>query len=808
MRCTIRIGWQNCCILKGVKKFLFEYEEGNIKSLLGIGGPRTDTDEHENARKALQREKSILQELVNDAENMHLVYLDRDFNFVCVNKAYAKTCGYKPEEMIGKNHFALYPNEENEAIFKRVRDTGVPAEFHDKPFVFPDQPERGVTYWDWTLKPVKNEAKDVEGLVFSLVETTERKKGEEALRKSEERYRSYIEVTGELGWTTNAEGEVIEDMPSWRNYTGQTFEEIKGSGWSKALHPSDLENTLRVWRQAINEKRKYEVEYRVRRHDGVYRHFLARGVPLFNEDRTVREWVGTCIDITERKKTEEVLREQNYAIESAPDAIFSTDNSLRIKSWNRAAEKMFCWKTQEVLGKATNEIFKPVSSTLNRTTHEEAMEQLMKSNSWKGELIYHKKSGTPISVAVSASLVKDEKGEVAGTVAVVHDVTKRIRRVKALREAQRDLKRAQAVARTGSWRMDVQRNVLLWSDENHRIFGVPRGTPMTYETFLEKVHPDDKKHVDERWKAALRGEPYDIEHRIIVDGEVKWVRERAELEFDSDGTLRGGFGTTQEITDLIEMRKKLEDAIVKVEVFADQMEDLAEERAMKLKDAERLAAIGATAGMVGHDIRNPLQAIVGDLYLLECDLASLPEGREKEGMKETIAEIRRSVDYINKIVQDLQDYARPINPAMQETDFEELCNEVLFKDDFPENIDATYWVDEKAKKFIADPELLKRILTNLVNNAVQAMPEGGKLEIHSRKEDDEVVLTVQDSGVGVPGEHRDKLFTPLFTTKSKGQGFGLAVVKRITEAIGGTVTFESEEGKGTRFIIRLPETKK
>jgi PAS domain S-box-containing protein len=353
--------------------------------------------------------------------------------------------------------------------------------------------------------------------------------------------------------------------------------------------------------------------------------------------------------------------------------------------------------------------------------------------------------------------------------------------------------------------MDTQRNVLLWSDENYRIFGVPKGTPMTYENFLEKVHSEDRKFVDRKWKAALQGEPYDIEHRIIVDGEVKWVRERAELEFNQAGTLRGGFGTTQEITDLIEMRQKLEDTRIQVEVFANQMENLAEERAEKLKDAERLAAIGATAGMVGHDIRNPLQAIVGDLYLLECDLVSMPRGKRKEEMKESIAAIKKSVDYINKIVQDLQDYAKPIKPALQETDFEELCSEVLFKDDFPENINATYWVDEKARKIVADAELLRRILTNLINNAVQAMPEGGRVEIQVCEKDGDFVVTVQDSGAGIAEEIKDKLFTPLFTTKSKGQGFGLAVVKRLTETLGGTVTFESEEGKGTKFIVRLPQ---
>ena len=130
----------------------------------------------------------------------------------------------------------------------------------------------------------------------------------------------------------------------------------------------------------------------------------------------------------------------------------------------------------------------------------------------------------------------------------------------ALLENEQDLNRAQAVAHTGSWRLDVRRNQLLWSDETHRIFGIPKETPMTYETFLSSVHPEDRKYVDRKWTAALRGEPYDIEHRIIVGDEVKWVRERAELEFNSKGELKGGFGTVQDITERKQMEKQLRDS--------------------------------------------------------------------------------------------------------------------------------------------------------------------------------------------------------------------------------------------------------
>ncbi len=122
---------------------------------------------------------------------------------------------------------------------------------------------------------------------------------------------------------------------------------------------------------------------------------------------------------------------------------------------------------------------------------------------------------------------------------------------------QQDLDHAEIIGMIGNWRMDVLRNKLDWSDENHRIFGLPKGRPMTYETFLATIHPKDRDYVDQKWQAALRGEPYDIEHRIIVADKVKWVRERAELEFDNKGNLLGGFGTTQDITDLKLIQQKL-----------------------------------------------------------------------------------------------------------------------------------------------------------------------------------------------------------------------------------------------------------
>ena len=113
----------------------------------------------------------------------------------------------------------------------------------------------------------------------------------------------------------------MEDIPSWRKFTGQSEEETKGAGWAKALHPGDIKHTMMALNNAVATKRAYEVEYRLRRHDGAYRHFLARGVPVFKDDGEIQEWVGTCVDITERKRAEEELGQQTLELEQLSDTL-------------------------------------------------------------------------------------------------------------------------------------------------------------------------------------------------------------------------------------------------------------------------------------------------------------------------------------------------------------------------------------------------------------------------------------------------------------------------------------------------------
>jgi signal transduction histidine kinase len=208
--------------------------------------------------------------------------------------------------------------------------------------------------------------------------------------------------------------------------------------------------------------------------------------------------------------------------------------------------------------------------------------------------------------------------------------------------------------------------------------------------------------------------------------------------------------------------------------------------------------------MVGHDIRNPLQAITSEVYLAKTDIESFPESEERQSLQESLKEIEKNISYVNKIVADLQDFARPPSPKIEEIDLKQTVDAVLANLNIPTNIEVKHSIRKDFSKLKVDQSYTQRILTNLVNNAIQAMPNGGTLTVETIQKDQKALIIVKDTGSGIPKNVRNKIFTPLVTTKAKGQGFGLSVVKRFTEAMGETVSFESEVGKRTNFIIMLP----
>ena len=331
---------------------------------------------------------------------------------------------------------------------------------------------------------------------------------------------------------------------------------------------------------------------------------------------------------------------------------------------------------------------------------------------------------------------------------------------RAVRESREDLDHAQAVAHIGSWRLDVRRNELLWSDESWRIFGVPRGTPLTYETFLGTVHPDDRGYVDARWTAALRGEPYDIEHRIVAGDRVSWVRERAELEVDDEGRLRGGFGTTQDITERKQAEERLRAALREKEVL--------------LKE-------------IHHRVKNNLQIIAS---MLNLQLGGLTDPAVREPLLEsqnrvrTLALIHEQLygsrdltriparTYLAELVHAVhQSFASPAGRVRLELDLEDVELEV-------------------------DTAIPVALISNeLLSNAFKhAFPDGreGRLEVSLRRVGNgRLELCVADDGVGLPPDLDFRTTATL----------GMQLVMALTTQLQGRIELHREGG--ARFLLEF-----
>jgi PAS domain S-box-containing protein len=216
--------------------------------------------------------------------------------------------------------------------------------------------------------------------------------------------------------------------------------------------------------------------------------------------------------------------------------------------------------------------------------------------------------GARRSVTGRGEVERDADGKVVLVRGTVHDITERKQAEEALRESEANLKKAQEIAHIGSWYLDVARDRLAWSDEVFRIFGIPTGTALTYGTFLDLVHPEDREALDQAWTSALHGAPYDIEHRIVVGGELKWVRERAQVEFDTDGRAVRGIGTVQDVT----ARKRAGDRIHRLARLQTEVAELGQDALRGAPLPEVLdGAVTRVAAVLGVDFCNVAEMLPG-----------------------------------------------------------------------------------------------------------------------------------------------------------------------------------------------------
>lgn len=257
----------------------------------------------------------LLERVFNSPRTM-IAYLDADFTFRRVNAAYAaadeKDTSYYP----GKNHFDLFPNEENEAIFEEVVRTGVPHVEYEKPFEYAEHPERGTTWWDWTVQPVFEDDK-VDGVVLMLTNVTDRVLARREVEHAEAQYAALARVVPAGVFHTDAEGRCTYVNPYWLALSGMTEADAYGHGWVAAVHPDDRDAVTTEWYAAVAEGRPFLMDYRFQQPDGTVVWLQGQASAERGPTGELLGWVGACVDITARKAMEEKLRSSERSLEDA-----------------------------------------------------------------------------------------------------------------------------------------------------------------------------------------------------------------------------------------------------------------------------------------------------------------------------------------------------------------------------------------------------------------------------------------------------------------------------------------------------------
>jgi PAS domain S-box-containing protein len=633
-----------------------------------------------------------------------------------------------------------------------------------------------------------------------------------ARQESEAHYRQLIECLPQLVWTCRADGPCDYLSPQWVEYTGIPGSKQLKYGWLEQIHPEDQERTIRRWKETAGKGVPLDIEFRIRRHDGMYRWFKTRAVPLLNVKGEIIKWLGTNTDIDDAKQAEGDRARLAAIVDSTTDAIVGMTLEGVVTSWNSGAETIFGYSKQEILGQSIKQIIPPEKhgleeTILNRLGNGEKMQHF--------RTLRRHKNGQLIPISLALSPVLNDRGQVVGISKVARDITERLRiereisqsreileervreRTLELSESNEALQRntnllieAQKIASLGSWILDLISNEVEWTEELFRIMGLdPKSQAPNYQD-------QEKMFTAESWSRLVSavshsistGEGYQLELEVVrPDRQKCWAVARGVTTRNAKGQVIRLGGTFQDITEL----KKMDLALY------EQKSQL--ERSNK--DLEQFAYVAS------HDLQEPLRAVSGCVQIFQSRYA----GQLDAGADELITHIVEGASRMQTLIHDLLTYSRVATheKSLSLVDAEEALGQAVghLKSSIEES-GARISSGVLPKVRMASSQLVQ-LFQNLIGNGIKYRnSEPPEIRVEATRKERNWEFSVRDNGIGIQAQYFDRifiLFQRLHTRREySGTGIGLALCKKIVEHHGGRIWLESEPGKGSTFYFTLP----
>lgn len=639
-----------------------------------------------------QKESISIKDALTENTKVHLAYLDSKFNFLAVNSMYAKGSGYKKTELLGKNHFDLFPSKENENIFKRVRDTGKAMEFKTKPFTFSGHPERGTTYWDWTLTPIKNQSNQVDGLVLSLLDVTEQKRSEQRILVQ------YLIVR------LMAESDDFDKISTKiLKIIGKGFDWAFGEFW-KVDKENKVLKCSQLWQSRFLHTDKFrEATKNITFQKGV-------GIPgrVWKSAKPV--WV------------EDVLKDLNF-----PRNSFAAEEGIHAAfAFPIIVEN----EVAGVLGFFNNRIQCP---------DKELLKVIESISNQIGQFIEHRRAENELHLANKASKELNKK-----IINILESITD------AFFALDGNLKFTYVNRRTEQ----------IFHKKREKMIGMN-----IWKVFPKAVKSTFYKKINESIKlqSFLKFEIYYKPSNQYFEARIYPAKEGLSIYF-------------QDITE----RKVLE----------------------KRKDE--------FISVVSHELKTPITSLKAYIQIIKKHLEEL----NVEELRHYLSRIEDQLNKTTKIIRDLSVVSKIQSGGLEFADekfsIDSLLTEIV---EDMQNSSIRHKIIKRGKienKIIGDKYRIGQVVINLISNAIKYSPNANKVFIKIAKKNKEIMVSVQDFGVGIPKENFGKIFQRFYRGEDidknifPGLGLGLYIAAEIIKRYKGYIGVKSIPGKGSTFYFTLP----
>jgi PAS domain S-box-containing protein len=770
-------------------------------------GTCQDITERKQAERAALRLAAIV-ESSDDA------IISKDLNGVITswNAGAQNIFGYTEAEVVGQSITIIIPPElqdEEVNILRHLR-SGKPIQHYETVRVTKQGKRVNVSL---TISPMKDSQGRILGASKIARDITERKRAEAELRESEGRFRLVADSAPVMIWMSGTDKLCTYFNKPWLDFTGRSIEQELGNGWADGVHPEDLRRCMTTYIQAFDRRQPFRMEYRLRRHDGEYQWALDTGVPRFDPDGSFAGYIGSCLDMTERKRAEKSLQLFRMLLDQSNDAIHVLDpETLGFLDVNGKACLSLGYAREELLAMRVHDIVVGFDEDRSaRVDH-----QLLDSRSAIFEAVHRRKDGSTFPVEVSVKQVQLDR---IYRVAVVRDITERKRAEMELRRSEENYRNFVAQSSEGIFRQDLDAPIPVDLPEDElvqhilqdsylaecndaiaKMYGVSSQQDFVGKRLTDTLDPNDPRNV-ELTREYIRSGFRVLEresHEVDMQGNPK-VFLNSMIGIVENGMLIRTWGIQRDVTERVrseQARKRAERAL--------------QESQAALARVARIATMGELTASIAHEINQPLAAVAtnasASLHWLAVHPPNLDEARQ--AMANAMDEANRA----SGVIERLRTLLKKVPPQLRPVNVNEMIRDVLalaHREFLSGGVTTRTELMPDLPTVLGDRVQLQQVMLNLIMNAIDAMSNVNdrrkSLLIKSAKDAEGVVIEVQDSGKGLDPEEVSHIFDSFFTTKPDGIGMGLSISRSIVEAHGGRLQVTPGSPHGAVFQVILPK---